>query len=134
MAINDSARQFTQAFIRQAKDAGFGNGGMFVKCGFDFLAADILATTDDDVLLAIDDEQIAVLVKIADIAGTEISVVGHALCRCIWPVPIAGKERDGTDGDFAPLALRHGLSSKVPLCRMPKCVPGGRTVNPNRWR
>ena len=45
---------------------------MGVDRGLDLLHADILAAADDDVLLAIDDEQIFVLVEIADVAGAEI--------------------------------------------------------------
>ena len=52
---------------------------MLIERGFDFGAADILAAADDDVLLAVDDEQIAVLVEIAEIAGAEKAVVGKGV-------------------------------------------------------
>jgi len=54
----------------------------------DFLAADILAAADDDVLLAVDDEQIAVVVEIADIAGQEIAIGAERRGGRIGPMPI----------------------------------------------
>src|SRR3546814_15035940 len=78
-----------------------------IDCRLDFEARDILATADDDVLLAIDDKQIAVLVEQADVAGQEIAVVGYrAPCRG-GIVPIAFEIAHRSDRDLAAHALRH---------------------------
>src|SRR3546814_12004370 len=80
---------------------------MFVDRRLDFLAADILAAADDDVLLAVDDEQIAVLVEIAEVARTEIAIVEECRLRRRLIVPIALEIGDRADADFADPALRN---------------------------
>src|SRR3546814_20864766 len=70
---------------------------MFVDRRLDLLTADILAATDDDILLAVDDEQIAVLVEIAEIARTEIAIVEKGRLRRRLIVPIALEIGDRAD-------------------------------------
>src|SRR3546814_19607257 len=88
LAVNHGHRHFSKPIAGQAEDARFGDGGMGIERGLHLLAADILAAADDDVLLAVDDEKIAVLVEIADIAGAgvarwEESCVGtECVSRC----------------------------------------------------
>ena len=76
---------------------------MGVAGGFHFLRADILAAADDDVLEAIDDEQIAVFVEIADVAGAEMAVRGERCGGGGRIVPITADVRGGADRDLAAL-------------------------------
>ena len=74
VAKDNSADNFAQPLVGQTKDARFGNGWMLVDFGLDFLAGYILAATDDDVLLAVHNEEIIVGIEVADVACSEISV------------------------------------------------------------
>ena len=51
--------------------ADFADRWACVAGRFDFGGRDVLAAADDDVLFAVNDEQIAVLVEVADIAGAD---------------------------------------------------------------
>ena len=73
LAIDHRRRHFAEPLVGDAEHRGLGHRGMGVDRRLDLLRADILAAADDDVLLAVDDEQIAVLVEIADVAGPEIT-------------------------------------------------------------
>src|SRR3546814_1439665 len=80
---------------------------MFVDRRLDLLTADSLAATDDDTLLAVDDEQIAVLVEIDEIARTEIAIVEKGRLRRRLIVPIALEIGDRADAHLTHSALRH---------------------------
>lgn len=86
---------------------------MFVNRGLDFLTRDILATADDNVLLAIDDEQIAVLVEIADIAGQKVTIGGEGGGGGVGPPVIFGEVADLANADLAALALRYRLARAI---------------------
>src|SRR4051812_174542 len=80
---------------------------MGVDRRLDLLAADILAAADDDVLLPVDDEQIFVLVEIADVAGAKVEVGGEGGGGGGRVVPVSADVGGGADGDLAPLARRQ---------------------------
>ncbi len=106
-------RDLAEALVGQAEHRAFGNVGMGVDRLLDLDAGDVLAAADDDVLLAVDDEQIAVLVEIAEVAGEEIAVGAHRRGRRFGIVPIAEEIADRADRDFAGLA-RAGAARRRP--------------------
>src|SRR5947209_20401683 len=62
------------AGIRAADHCRHLDCGMLEQGVLDIAGVDVEATTDDQVLLAVDDEQVAVLVEIAEIAGVQPAV------------------------------------------------------------
>ena len=107
LAIDDRDRDFAQPFVRNPEYAGFGNRRMSVAGGLDFLAADILAAANDDVLLAVDDEQIAVPVEIADIASALIMIGSERRSCRLRVFPIALDVGGRADRDFAAFPVRQ---------------------------
>ena len=95
-----------ESLVGKTEHSDLGNGGIPVNRRLDLLARDILAAADDDVLLAIDDEEIAVLVEIADVARQEITVSGEGCGGLLGPVPIFPEIAHRADADFAAHALR----------------------------
>src|SRR5437764_11811029 len=59
-------------------------------------------TADDQILLAVDDEQVALLVEVADVPGGQPSVVERLFGRLRRP-PIATHHRGGAAADLADL-------------------------------
>src|SRR3546814_12937968 len=78
-----------------------------------FRATDILAAADDDVRLAVDDEQILGGVEIAEVAGAEIAIGEKGGLGRLRVVPIAVEIADGPDAHLARLALRQRLAGLV---------------------
>src|SRR4030095_11406157 len=76
-AVEDGNRHFAQSLVGGRENARFGNPLASIKRGFDLGRGNVFSAANDDVLLAIDDEQIAVRVEIADIAGFQISIGGE---------------------------------------------------------
>ncbi len=70
-SMDDRDRHFAEPLVGRAEHRRFGDRGAGVAFRLDLGRRDILAAADDDVLLAVDDEQIAVLVEIADVAGAD---------------------------------------------------------------
>ncbi len=62
--MDDGNGHFAKAIVRCSEDAGFTDCRVGVAGSFDLGCRDILATANDDVLLAIDDEEITVFVDI----------------------------------------------------------------------
>ena len=81
--VDHGDRHLAQPVVRHSEHAGLGDGGAGVDLRFDLGAGDILAAADDDVLLAVDDEQIAVLVDVADVAGADVAVRGEGGARSL---------------------------------------------------
>src|SRR4051812_19988716 len=67
--MNDRDWHFAQALIRRPEYRDFGDRWAGVAFGLHLRRRDILAAADDDLFLAVDDEQIAVVIEIADVAG-----------------------------------------------------------------
>ena len=86
---------------------------MFVDRGFHLLARNILAAADDDVLLAIDDEQIPARIDIADVAGQEVPVGGERRLGRIGASVIFGEVAHRPNRHFAAFALRDRLARSV---------------------
>ena len=83
---------------------------MFISRSFNFGAANIFAATDDDVFLAIHDEQIAVLVQIPDVARPEKSIGGKGITRRCFIVPIAVEVGNRANSDFTALTLWQNVA------------------------
>src|ERR1700738_1664266 len=85
-----------------------GDSRMGINRAFNVGGIDIVAAGDDHVLEAIDDEQIAVLVEIADIAGPK-EPIDHRTLGLVLAVPVALRDlRTGND-DLAALTAGHPL-------------------------
>jgi hypothetical protein len=68
---HEGTHQFAQPRIRGRADGRLGNAGMPDQKVLDLAGGDVLAAPDDDVLLAVGDDQVSVGVEAADIAGPE---------------------------------------------------------------
>jgi len=64
-------------------------------------AGDILAAADDDVFLAVNNEQVVVCVEIAQIAGAEEAAVGKGRRGRLVILPVAAEIGDRSDADLA---------------------------------
>ena len=66
--------------------------GWFDEPLLDLDAVDVLAAADDHVLLAVGDEEEALVVEVADVAGVEPAVGVDRLGGGLGLVPVAGHE------------------------------------------
>src|SRR3954464_12781826 len=85
---------------------GLGHGGVLVEDLLDLARVDVVAAADDHVLLAVDDEEVAVLVDAGHVARVE-PAVAQDLLRGVVAVPVALHEVVAADRDLADLALAH---------------------------
>src|SRR3954454_14535718 len=85
---------------------GLGHGGVLVEDLLDLARIDVVAAADDHVLLAVDDEEVAVLVDAGHVARVEPAVV-QDLLRGVVAVPVALHQVVAADRDLADLALAH---------------------------
>src|SRR4051812_30956827 len=88
---DDGTDLLAETIVRDADDRGLGDVGVLVERGFDLGRVDVLATADDDVLDAVDDEQVAVLVDAADVARVE-PAVGERLGRRLVETEVAAHD------------------------------------------
>src|SRR3954454_9448286 len=98
--------------VRHADDRGLRDRGVLVEDLLDLARVDVVAAADDHVLLAVDDEEVAVLVDLGHVARVE-PAVAHDLLRGVVAVPVALHEVVAADGDLADLALAHLLAVLV---------------------
>src|SRR5580693_732619 len=77
---------------------------MFVEDFFDLARIDVEATADDQVLLAVDDVVIAVVVNLSDVAGGEPAVGGYGGRRRLGQVPVPFHDVVAADLDLTGLA------------------------------
>src|SRR5829696_7900146 len=85
-------------------DRGLGDGGVLVEHLLDLARVDVVAAADDHVLLAVDDEEVAVLVDLRHVPGAE-PAVAHDLLGGVLAVPVALHHVVALDRDLADLAL-----------------------------
>ena len=102
--VDHRHRHFAEPLVRRAEHRRFCDRGAGVAFGLDLGRGDVLAAADDDFLLAVDDEQITVLVEVADVAGAEISVGGERRRGRFRIAPIALDVRRAPDCDLTRLA------------------------------
>ncbi|PAV69301.1 hypothetical protein WR25_10695 [Diploscapter pachys] len=92
--------------IGYADHDGFDDGGMLVQRLFDDARIDVVAAAQDHVLDPVDDEEIAVVVEIADVSRPQ-RTIGEGRVGFGRLVPIALHDLRPTRADFALLALGH---------------------------
>src|ERR1035437_5734072 len=89
-------------------DGGLGHLGMHVDDLLDLARVDVEAAADDQLLLAIDDEEEAFVVDVADVTAVEPAVLDR-LGGGLRLVPVAVHDVVALDHDLAALALRDLL-------------------------
>ena len=77
---------------------------MLVEHLLDLARVDVVAAADDHVLLAVDDEVVAVGIDAADVAGVEPTVRVDRLGRRVGALPVALHDIVAADGDLAGVA------------------------------
>src|SRR5215216_349210 len=87
--------------VGDADDGGLGDRGVLVEDLFDLARVHVVAAADDHLLLAVDDEEVAVLVDLAHVAGAEPAILVEDLVRGVVPVPVALHDIVAADGDLA---------------------------------
>src|SRR3954447_18160397 len=95
---------FPQLGVRHAEHGGLGHRGMLVEDLLDLARVDVVAAADDQLLLAVDDEEVAVLVDLGHVATVEPAVLDRVLGG-VGLVPVALHDVVALDDDLADLAL-----------------------------
>ena len=88
--------------VRRADHRRLDHGRVRVEHVLDVLGIDVLPAGDDHVLLAVDDEQVAVLVTVADVAGVKPAVADRRRGR-LGRAPVLADHRGRADQDLAQL-------------------------------
>ena len=88
--------------------------GMLVEHLLDLARVDVVAAPDDQVLLAIHDEEVPVLVDLGHVAGAEPAGLVDRVRRRLRALPVALHDVVAADHDLAHLALRDLLAVLVP--------------------
>ena len=86
-------------------DRGLADGLVLVEDLLDLARVHVVAAADDQLLLAVDDEEVAVLVDLGHVAGLEPAVLVDGLLRLLLALPVALHHVVALDGDLADLAL-----------------------------
>ena len=97
-----------QLGVRHCHDRRLGDGRVLVEHLLDLAGIDVVAAADDQVLLAIDDEEVAVLVDLREVTGVE-PAAAHRLGRRVGTLPVALHHVRALDDDLPHLALRDLL-------------------------
>ena len=105
------------ARVRLADDGGLCHGWVTEKDLLDLARIDVVAAADHQVLLAVDDEQIAVLVDISQVAGVE-PATGERLGGLLRPPVIGLHHVVAADDDLADV-LRARRERLVLLVQSP---------------
>src|SRR4029450_8945908 len=87
-ALDEGGNALAPALVRDPDHGHLGDCGMQRQAAFDLDRRDVLAAADDHVVDAAGDEEIAISVEIAGIAG-EIPALAKCLGVCVRPPPIA---------------------------------------------
>ena len=99
-----------------ADDGGVGDAGMLDEAVLDLDAVDVLAAADDHVLGPVGDEQVAVVVEVADVAGVQPAVDDRRRRR-LGLVPVARHDDRALDEDLAGLAGVRGACRRASAMR-----------------
>src|SRR4051794_27425863 len=103
---HDGDHLLAELGVRHPDHRRLGDRGMLVEDLLDLARIDVVAGADDHVLLAVDDEEVPVLVDLRQVAAVEPAVADR-LARGIGPVPIALHHVVPADDDLADLAAMH---------------------------
>ena len=101
-----------QVVVLDADHGDLGDGVVLVERLLDLARVDVVAAADDQVLLAVDDEEVAVLVLLGHVAGEE-PAVGDGLLGLLLLAPVALHHVLAPDRDLADLALLDVLAVVV---------------------
>src|SRR5438093_8545291 len=104
--LHERLRDLAGSFIRLADHSGVGDGRMLAEDRFDFRRPDPESFVLDELLLAVDDEDVAFLVDLAHVTGEEPSVPEYRR-RVILLSPVATHDLWSADSDLAHLTRRQ---------------------------
>ena len=111
--FDEGDRGFAPFVVRAGDDGAGGDRGMAIEGVFDFERTDVLAAGNDDVLGAILDDDIAMLVEYAEITGVKPAaskgLVGSLLVPEIAFHHDIAAEHHFTDGFTVVRHLEHGI-------------------------
>ena len=133
LGMNNRDRHFAKPLVGSAEYRDLRDVRAGVAFGLDLSGGDILAAADDDLLFAVDDEQIAVLVEIADVAGADVAVIGEQRLGGFGVAPIAGDVRGAADSDLADFAERPD-AGRPRRGSQPRCKAPARVRSKPAWR
>ena len=105
--------------------AASSTGVVLVEHALDLGAGDVLAARHDHVLEPVDDEEVAVVVAHADVAGVE-PAAGERGGGRVGVAPVALEHLRAPHDDLAPLPRRHRACPRRPRCRARGRGRGGR--------
>ena len=72
---DEGDRLLAEHVVRAADHGGLQHGGVAVEDVLDLLRIDVLAAPDDHVLDPVDQDQVAVVVEVSDVAGVQPSAL-----------------------------------------------------------
>src|SRR5204862_3617308 len=110
---HDRLDRFAPFVVGNADHGGLGDVRVVAYRALDFGGIDVLAAGDDHVLDAVVDVEVAVLIHVAGIAGTQPAVATERFGGCLRQVPVADHVGAGAGGDFADFAGRQPLAVGV---------------------
>src|SRR5438093_10896598 len=119
--LHERLRELAGSFIRLADHSGVGDGRMFAEHRFDLRRPDAESFVLDELLLAVDDEDVALLVDLADVTGEEPSVAKYR-GRVVRLSPVAAHDLWSADRDLTDLTWRE-LACSVPKVDAPVLGP-----------
>ena len=105
--LHERQRHLAATRILQTDDRGILHRGMPVQHLLDLAGEHVLARDDQHLLDATRDEQVAILVETAHVAGAEEAVLVEHLRRLLGQVPVAVHHVGALDADLAILAGRQ---------------------------
>ena len=98
---------FAKPFVGHGVHGGFNDEWMRCKGSFDTAAADVLATTNDEVFDAVNDVQMPVVVDEGNVTGAEPTVFGERCRRRLGLVSVLTEHRRSTHLQLATFPGRH---------------------------
>src|SRR5438128_4967575 len=104
--LHEGLRDLAGFVVALADHAGVGDRGVFAEDGLHLGRPDAESLVLDELLLAIDDEDVPLLVLLADIARIEPAVADH-IRRVLGLVPIAAHHLRALHADLADLIRRE---------------------------
>src|SRR3569623_667194 len=96
---------FTMLIVGQPDHRGLANAGVSEQHVLDLSWIDVVPGADDQLLLAIHEEQVAVLIQVADVPAEQPSVAVEHGARGLLVAPIPPHHARAADGDLAPRAV-----------------------------
>src|SRR5690606_6028895 len=106
MRDRDSDRNFALVLVREPDDGADADVRMLVEQILDFQRVDIVAARNNDVLLASDNEDIAIFILISKVAA-QPALRREARRRRLGIAPVAGADRVAGNANLADLARRQ---------------------------